>query len=229
VAGGLRIGLFAILIIPLLLIKNGYSSWEFKDDMSNWRANGWFITKDSEKGEVVQSALTVTIRDIEPEGRFFIGRKAKWEIPFTFQVRLQLLQSENQSGSALVLANITEEKCATLYIFKNMFIGGKMLNVTEFHTYTLFVKSDERLEIYLDDDFTKPAHSSMLPKNQDERGKGVGLIIGFPAVSTGEIVVDKVAYGRGKMLEIAKGWDVSEKGKLPIVWGGMKKELAKAI
>jgi hypothetical protein len=59
--------------------------------------------------------------------------------------------------------------------------------------------------------------------NVNQHGMGAGLIIGFPMVTTGKVVVDYVAYGNGKILEVAKSaQDISSHSKLFSTWGGLK-------
>jgi len=194
------------------------SNWDFFDDLSNWEKTGWYITRDSGNGEIIQNFnATVTIRDTNEFGRFYMGIDVNWTTPFTLQIRIRTTSDQ----FPFIQANIAENVNACMS-FVDPSKEPPGFDHDSFHTYTMVVSEKNSVDIYLDENFRKPIFSKPLD-NVTRHGMGAGLIIGFPMFSTGQVIVDYVAYSKGKILEIAKSArNVSSHSKLFSTWGSLK-------
>jgi hypothetical protein len=208
------------------------SSWDFFDDLSDWKRTGWYITKDSQmdwqgnpskNGEIIQNSNgTVTIRDTNEFGRFYMGRDVNWTTPFTLQIRMKIRLKTTSAQFPFIQANIVGNVNAVLSsVDPDKAPFG--FDPASFHTYTMVVSEKNSVDIYLDENFKRPIISKPLDNVKNQHGMGAGFIIGFPMFSTGQVVVDYVAYSKGEILEIARPTqNVSSHSKLLSILGSLK-------
>lgn len=80
---------------------NDLGKWSFYSPMTDWQAEGWtpFTSTDNQvdgqQTAVIQNADgTVSVRDRNPSGNFYIVHDAPWVVPYTFEFRAKLDDAE---------------------------------------------------------------------------------------------------------------------------------------
>jgi len=212
--------LISLLILPISAVD---ANWKFYDDMSDWKKSGWYVTPDAlvdwqgipnRNGEIIQNRDgTVTIKDTTNLGRFYIGHKFSFEIPFTLQVRLRF----KEGSVPFIQANFDDGR--SVY-FNFLSLPNIAETLRTFHVYTLIINKHEEVYLY-NETFKYPSIIKLKDFKARQHGMGADLIIGFPMAGKGEIILDYVAYGTGEIRSLAGGttYNVTSGGKLFTRWG----------
>lgn len=229
---------FTVLLVSLslLTIHTVWGvEWEFTDTLNDWKATGWqewnYTGNGNPEAKLIQNDDgTVTIVDPSDTANFYMMRRTDWDVPYTVQLRVKVNSIAGQGSgqypaiSSFVVNKISSQPIMLLDGIADWPINNFFpVNMKEFQILTIVVQEDGSSDIYISDNFEKPALK--IPIGATTFFPETRLEIGSPTGAVSTITVDYVAFGEGEILKIFEtGQAVANlNNKLPITWGELKR------